>query len=260
MPSRKKKPETALTHLDPSGAARMVDVSAKEVTPREATARAVVSLGGAAFRALDASANRKGDALAVSRLAGIQAAKRTADWIPLCHPLLFDAVEVRLERIPRGRCVEVTATVRGAGRTGYEMEALVAAAAAALTLYDMCKAAAKGIVIGPIELVSKRGGKSGSWRRRVSGVPEGTSSPPTGQRTAASRSGPGPGGTARRSAGASSGSPSTASGSPSDSASASARTGRRSARGTKASLSHVQRTSQATSTRAKAKAPRSPST
>lgn len=162
MPS-KKNPD--LTHLDSEGAARMVDVSGKPETVRSATARAVVTLGAAAWSALDASENRKGDALAVARIAGIQAAKRASDWIPLCHPLLFDAVEVRLERRRSRRQVVVFATVRGSGRTGYEMEAMVAAAAAALTVYDMCKAAEKGIVVGPIELVAKSGGKSGDWRR-----------------------------------------------------------------------------------------------
>jgi len=163
VPSRNRPPE--LTHLDAEGAARMVDVSAKAPTARTATARAVVALGRAAWSALDASENRKGDALAVARLAGIQAAKRTSDWIPLCHPLVFDSVEVVLARNARERRVEVTATVRGTGKTGYEMEAMVAAAAAALTLYDMCKGTEKGIVVGPVELVSKTGGKSGDWAR-----------------------------------------------------------------------------------------------
>jgi cyclic pyranopterin monophosphate synthase len=144
----------------------MVDVSAKRPTLRTAAARAVVVLGPRAFRALDASENRKGDALAVARLAGIQAAKRTAEWIPLCHPVAFDAVSVTLERNSRARSVEISADVRGTAKTGYEMEALVAASAAALALYDMCKAADKGIRIERVELVRKSGGKSGSWRRR----------------------------------------------------------------------------------------------
>lgn len=163
MPSKKRAPD--LNHLDARGAARMVDVSAKVPTARTATARASVSLGPRAWAALDASENRKGDALAVARVAGIQAAKRASEWIPLCHPLLFDAVDLVLERNGRERRVEVTATVRGTGRTGYEMEAMVAAAAAALTVYDMCKGAEKGIVVGPIELVAKTGGKSGDWAR-----------------------------------------------------------------------------------------------
>ena len=152
-----------LTHLDADGAARMVDVTGKAGTVRSATARAVVTLGGRAFAALDASENAKGDALAVARIAGIAAAKRTADWIPLCHPLLFDAVEVVLERRPSRKAVEITATVRGTGKTGYEMEAMVAVSAAALTVYDMCKGADKGIVIGPVVLLAKSGGKSGDW-------------------------------------------------------------------------------------------------
>ena len=163
MPSKKRAPE--LTHLDAAGEARMVDVSGKAPTPRAAVARAVVSLPPAAWSALDAAENRKGDALAVARLAGIQAAKRTPEWIPLCHPLAFDAVEVVARRRARRREVEFRASVRGTGKTGYEMEAMVAAAAAALTLYDMCKAADKGIVVGPVELVSKSGGRSGRWVR-----------------------------------------------------------------------------------------------
>ena len=155
-----------LTHLGPDGAARMVDVSAKRPTVRTAAARAVVTLGPKAYRALGAAENAKGDALAVARLAGIQAAKRTAEWIPLCHPLVFDAVAVTFARRPKARAVEIRTEVRGTGKTGFEMEALVAASAAALALYDMCKAADKGIVIGPVELVGKSGGKSGSWRRR----------------------------------------------------------------------------------------------
>ena len=143
----------------------MVDVSAKGPSLRTATARAVVTLGPVAWSALDAAENRKGDALAVARLAGIQAAKRASDWIPLCHPLVFDAVDVVLSRHEAERRVEVSASVRGTGKTGYEMEAMVAAAAAALTVYDMCKGVEKGIVVGPIELVSKAGGKSGDWSR-----------------------------------------------------------------------------------------------
>lgn len=163
MPPKKRSPE--LTHLDAEGGARMVDVSGKAPSLRTATARAAVNLGRVAWSALDASENRKGDALAVARIAGIQAAKRASDWIPLCHPLVFDAVDVVLTRNARLRVVEVVAEVRGTGKTGYEMEAMVAAAAAALTVYDMCKGTEKGIVVGPVELVSKTGGKSGDWVR-----------------------------------------------------------------------------------------------
>ncbi len=171
--SRKTAP---LSHLDAEGAARMVDVTAKAPTARTAVARAVVRLGARAFAALDASENRKGDALAVARIAGIAAAKRTAEWIPLCHPLLFDSVAVSFRRVARRREVEVTAEVRGTGKTGFEMEAMVAASAAALTVYDMCKAADKGIVIGPVELVEKTGGKSGTFRR-AGGRPRGPAAP-----------------------------------------------------------------------------------
>lgn len=157
-----------LSHLDADGRARMVDVSGKLESIRTARAVAVVTLGRAGWAALDASENRKGDALAVARLAGIQAAKRTAEWIPLCHPLVFDAVSVTPERFAPRRAVAFTAEVRGTGKTGYEMEALVAASAAALALYDMCKGADKGIVIGPIALLEKTGGRSGTWRGAVS--------------------------------------------------------------------------------------------
>lgn len=154
-----------LSHVGRDGSARMVDVSRKRETLRTASARAVVTLGPRAFAALDAAVNVKGDALAVARLAGIQAAKRTAEWIPLCHPLVFDSVEVSLVARPGTQAVEIQTAVRGTGRTGFEMEALVAATAAALALYDMCKAADKGITIGPVELLGKSGGKSGTWRR-----------------------------------------------------------------------------------------------
>jgi cyclic pyranopterin phosphate synthase len=144
----------------------MVDVSGKRPTLRSAAASAVVTLGSRAFRALDASENAKGDALAVARLAGIQAAKRTSELIPLCHPLVFDSVEVSLARDPAAFAVVIESAVRGTGKTGYEMEAMVAASVAALTVYDMCKAAGKGIVIGEVRLLSKSGGKSGDWRGR----------------------------------------------------------------------------------------------
>jgi cyclic pyranopterin phosphate synthase len=147
----------------------MVDVSLKRPTVRTARARALVSLGRAAFLSLDAAVNRKGDALGVARLAGIQAAKRTAEWIPLCHSLAFDSVAVSLVPRRETSTVEITTEVKGTGKTGYEMEALVAASAAALVLYDMCKAADKGIEIREIALLEKTGGKSGRWRRGTTG-------------------------------------------------------------------------------------------
>lgn len=168
-PRRTVRPARPLSHLDAEGRARMVDVSLKRPTVRTARARALVSLGRTAFLSLDAAVNRKGDALGVARLAGIQAAKRTAEWIPLCHPLAFDSVAVSLVPRREASAVEITTEVKGTGKTGYEMEALVAASAAALALYDMCKAADKGIEICEIALLEKTGGKSGRWRRRATG-------------------------------------------------------------------------------------------
>ncbi len=133
MPISKQRTSTRLSHLGSDGSARMVDVSGKASTQRTATARARVTLSREAFAALVASENAKGDALAVARLAGIQAAKRTSEWIPLCHPLLFDSVDVVCARKPRARAVEILATVRGEGRTGYGEGLLGAATAAGLT-------------------------------------------------------------------------------------------------------------------------------
>lgn len=164
---RRSPTKRTLTHLDADGRARMVDVSAKGETLRSATAAARVTLGPRAFRALDASENAKGDALAVARLAGIQAAKRTAELIPLCHPLVFDSVDVVLAREPERHAVSVVATVRGTGKTGFEMEAMVAASVAALAVYDMCKAADKGIVLSEVRLLAKSGGKSGDFRAKT---------------------------------------------------------------------------------------------
>jgi len=159
------KKTAKLTHLTADGDARMVDVSAKRTTVRTATARALVTLPPAAFMALEAASNKKGDALAVARIAGIQAAKKTPEWIPLCHPVPFEAVSVSLTKDAAAGTVEIRTEVRGTAKTGFEMEALTAASAAALALYDMCKSADKGIVIGPVELLGKTGGKSGSWRK-----------------------------------------------------------------------------------------------
>ncbi len=189
----------ALTHLGTDGAARMVDVSAKKPTVRAASALAVVTLPPRAFRALDASENAKGDALAVARLAGIQAAKRTSEWIPLCHPLSFDAVSISFSRDPRAGTVGIRSEVRGTGKTGFEMEALVAASAAALALYDMCKAADKGIVIGPVALLAKSGGKSGPWRRGAGGLrPRRASAKVRGRRSGAGRAREGGGSSSSR--------------------------------------------------------------
>ncbi len=154
-----------LTHLDAKGHARMVDVAGKAVTARTATATAVVVMGPDTARLLVDGRLPKGDALATARLAGIMGAKRTPDLIPLCHVIALAGVEVDIDvDVEQGR-VGITATARAADRTGVEMEALVAASTAALTLYDMTKAVDKGIVVEQVRLESKTGGKSGDWHR-----------------------------------------------------------------------------------------------
>jgi cyclic pyranopterin monophosphate synthase len=152
-----------LTHLDDSGAARMVDVSAKDVTRRRAVARAFVRMAPATVAAVAAGDAPKGDVLGTARLAGIQAAKRTGTLIPLCHPLGLDHVDVRAEVADEGVAIEAEASVEG--RTGVEMEALVAASVAALTIYDMVKGIERGVSIESVELVAKSGGRSGDWQR-----------------------------------------------------------------------------------------------
>jgi len=154
----------ALTHLGREGQALMVDVSAKEVTAREAVARGRIRISPAAMRLVRAGRLRKGGVTEVARLAGVMAAKRTAEAIPLCHPLLLTHVEVHL--VPRRDGFVIEARVRTDAKTGAEMEALHAVAVAALTVYDMVKAADKGMTIGEIVLVRKTGGKSGAYRRR----------------------------------------------------------------------------------------------
>jgi cyclic pyranopterin phosphate synthase len=152
-----------LTHLDEAGRARMVDVSAKDVTVRTATASGRVLLSAEAVAALRDGTVPKGDALAVARIAGIAGAKRTPDLIPLCHPLAIHGVTVDLAVSDSG--VEILAQVRTADRTGVEMEALTSVSIAALTLVDMIKAVDKGAVITDVRLEAKDGGKSGAWRR-----------------------------------------------------------------------------------------------
>jgi cyclic pyranopterin phosphate synthase len=155
-----------LTHLDDTGAVRMVDVSGKATTLRRAVARGTVVFGAQAFRLLRANKLAKGDALAVARLAGIQAAKRTSEWVPLCHAVPLTRLEVAVDLQSRGRRARITATAEAHWVTGVEMEALVAVAAAALSLYDMAKAVDRAIAIEDIVLVEKSGGRSGTWRRR----------------------------------------------------------------------------------------------
>jgi cyclic pyranopterin phosphate synthase len=157
---------TGLTHLDESGRARMVDVSEKEITRREATARAVVSMQPETARVIDRGGLAKGDVLAVAQVAGVMAAKRTPDLIPMCHPLPISGVDIAFDLdIERAR-LEIRATVRVTSRTGVEMEALTAASVAALTVYDMCKAVDRGMSIGSVELLHKAGGKSGEFVRQ----------------------------------------------------------------------------------------------
>ena len=152
-----------LTHTDESGHARMVDVSAKDVTAREARASGRVLLSADAIAALRAGEVPKGDALAVARIAGIQAAKRTPDLVPLCHPIAIHAVTVDLQ-VGAG-AVEIAATVRTADRTGVEMEALTSVTVAALALIDMVKAIDPAAVISDVRVDEKTGGKTGPWRR-----------------------------------------------------------------------------------------------
>ena len=156
---------TGLTHLDESGRARMVDVSDKDVTRREATARAIVSMQPETARLIASGGVAKGDVLAVAQVAGVMAAKRTPDLIPLCHPLPITGVSMQFELDEAHARLEIQATVRVTGRTGVEMEALTAAAVAALTVYDMCKAVDRGMSIRNVELLHKAGGKSGEFIR-----------------------------------------------------------------------------------------------
>jgi len=151
-----------LTHIDEGGAAVMVDVGGKEITARQAVARGRVRMSAEAL-ALVRTGSKKGDVLQVARIAGIQGAKRTADLIPLCHPLALDSVKVHLEIEDDG--VVITATVRCTGRTGVEMEALSAVSVAALTVYDMVKAVDKSMVIESVALLEKSGGRSGHYLR-----------------------------------------------------------------------------------------------
>lgn len=153
---------TKLTHIDDHGAARMVDVSAKAHSVRRAVASGRITLSPAALIAVRDGSGPKGDVLATARIAGIMAAKRTSDLIPLCHPLPLAAATIDFAFT--GDAVEVTADVCTAAQTGVEMEALTAVSVALLTIYDMAKAVDKGAVIGGIRLLSKEGGKSGVWR------------------------------------------------------------------------------------------------
>ncbi len=153
-----------LTHLDANGNANMVDVSAKDVTERTATAAATITMEPATLALILEGGVKKGDVLAAARLAGIMGAKRTPDLIPLCHPLPLSLVKVELTPDTARNAIDISATCKVIGRTGIEMEALTAASVAALTIYDMCKAVDRGMTISDIRLMHKAGGKSGEWR------------------------------------------------------------------------------------------------
>lgn len=156
--------DTQLTHVNEHGEARMVDVAGKQVTHRRAVAGATIRMLPSTLAMIVEGRAPKGDVFAVARVAGIMAAKRTSDLVPLCHPLFLTRATVDLEPVAEG--VRVTATVETDGQTGVEMEALTAAAVAALTLYDMCKAVDRGMTIDGLGLLVKEGGKSGMWTRK----------------------------------------------------------------------------------------------
>lgn len=155
---------TKLTHIGDDGEARMVDVSDKDITDRTATARGTVLMAPETLKLIVDGTVKKGDVISVARLAGIMAAKRTSDLIPLCHPLALNKVDVDLTCDAARNAVDIEATCRVSGRTGVEMEALTAVSTAALTVYDMCKAVDRSMQLTDIRLVHKAGGKSGEFR------------------------------------------------------------------------------------------------
>ena len=169
MTQRANNPVTDLhpegfTHIDAKGEASMVDVTEKAVTAREAVAEAYIEMQPETLRMIVSGEHKKGDVLAVARIAGIQAAKKTSDLIPLCHPLMLTKVKVELIPEPEKNRIRVETLCKLAGQTGVEMEALTAASVAALTLYDMCKAVDKSMVISGAKVLEKKGGKSGHWQ------------------------------------------------------------------------------------------------
>jgi len=155
---------TEFTHMDGEGNARMVDVGAKTITERTATAKGTVLMAAQTLAKIQDRGFKKGDVLAVAQLAGIMAAKRTPDLIPLCHPLMLSSVKVFLSCDPARGAVDIEATCKLSGQTGVEMEALTAVTIAALTVYDMCKAVDKAMRITDVRLVHKAGGKSGTFK------------------------------------------------------------------------------------------------
>ncbi len=160
--------EGKLTHFNAAGEAHMVDVGGKAVTQREAVADGWITMQPETLRLIMEGSHKKGDVLGIARVAGIMGAKRTPDLVPLCHPIMITNVELDLEAVPEKNAVYCRATVRCSGQTGVEMEALTAVQIALLTVYDMCKAVDRGMVMRDIGLVSKSGGKSGTWTREAS--------------------------------------------------------------------------------------------
>ncbi|HYC66457.1 MAG TPA: cyclic pyranopterin monophosphate synthase MoaC [Reyranellaceae bacterium] len=156
----------ALTHFDKAGNAHMVDVGAKAETERMAVARASVTMQPATLKLIKSKKAAKGEVLAVAQLAGIMAAKRTHELIPLCHPLALSSVDVKLTLDAKRNAVDIEATCKLKGRTGVEMEALTAASVAALTVYDMCKSVDRAMTISGVRLVHKSGGRSGTWKTK----------------------------------------------------------------------------------------------
>jgi len=156
-----------LTHFGAHGQAHMVDVAAKAETHRVARACGRIRMRPATLKLVAAGSAKKGDVIGIARIAAIQAAKRTSEWIPLCHPLALTHVDIEFKLDRKATAVECIATVETTGRTGVEMEALTAVSAALLTIYDMCKAVDRGMCLDEIALLEKRGGKSGTWRRHT---------------------------------------------------------------------------------------------
>jgi cyclic pyranopterin phosphate synthase len=152
-----------LTHINEAGQAQMVDVTEKSVTERQATASATVTMSAETMKLIVEGGHKKGDVFAAARIAGIQAAKKCSDLIPLCHPLMLTKVTVDLRADEANNQVHIEGVCKLAGQTGVEMEALTAVSVAALTIYDMCKAVDKGMIIGDVKLLEKQGGKSGHW-------------------------------------------------------------------------------------------------
>jgi cyclic pyranopterin phosphate synthase len=155
-----------LTHVDAEGKAHMVDVSDKLATQRKAVAEAAISMSATTLQLIKEGGHKKGDVLTVARIAGIQAAKKCSELIPLCHPLMLTSIDVDLQLDEANNQVRILASCKLTGQTGVEMEALTAACVAALTIYDMCKAADRGMVIGQVRLLEKEGGRSGQWMRQ----------------------------------------------------------------------------------------------